>query len=156
MPIEHLSERYRQGAYRVRDWCLTVGPLLLLLSLTALVRGLAYIPGVMEPIIRALHPVENIASMPVWGWIWAAISLFRFVAAFWQRLSPWGIGLLARINGIWFASYLLDAMFAGHRLNLVLATMHLSLSGVALWSVWRGVREPKPTRREVANELRRD
>lgn len=155
MPIEHLPVRMQPPAYRVRDWCLTLGPLLLFLSITGIVRGLAYIPGVMEPITRTPHPVENVAPMPAWGCVWIVIALFGVVAAFWQqRMSPWGIGLLAGINGVWFCSYFLDAIVAGHLLNLVFATMHFSLSGIALWSVWRGVGEPKPTRREVADELR--
>lgn len=155
MPIEHLPEQMKPPAYRLRDWCLTVGPALIFLGVNGFVRGLAYIPGVMEPITRPLHPVENVAPMSVWGWVWVAASIFALVAAFWQsRFSPWGIGLLAGLNGVWFCSYFLDAIFAGHLLNLVFATHHLSIAGLALWAVWRGVREPKPTSEEVAHELR--
>ena len=155
MPIDHLPERMRPPAYRLRDWCLTVGPALVFLSVTGFVRGLAYIPGVMEPITRSLHPVENVAPMQVWGWIWVALAVFGLVAAFWQqRLSAWGVGLLVGINGIWACSYLLDALLANHLLNLVFSTLHFSLSGVTVWAVWCGMREPKPTSEEVAHELR--
>lgn len=156
MPIEHLPEPMKPTARRFRDWCLDLGPLLLCLGVVGVNRGIAYLP-VTPPIERAPHPVENVLPMDVWGWAWIVASLFAICAAVQvRRMSAWGVGLMAGLNGVWWVSYTLDSVVEQHWLNMVPATMHMALTAIPLWAVWRGVREPKPTRGEVASELRRD
>lgn len=155
MPIEHLPDRYKPVGYRARDWAMNLGPLLILLGVAALSRGLAYLPRITPPIERAPHPVEGVLPMTVWGWAWVAAALFAFFAvARPEKNAPWSVGLLVGLNGVWCLSYFADAVLGGHMLNVVPSAQHGALAGVALWSVWKGTREPKITREEVANELR--
>lgn len=156
MPIEHLPERMKPPAYRVRDWCMNLGPLLLMLGVAGLARGIAYLPRITPPITRPPHPVENVLSMTTWGWVWVAAALFALAAmAAPYLLAPAAVGLMIGLNGAWALSYFLDAALGGHALNLVPAAQHGALAGISLWAVWKGTREPKVTREEVAHELRR-
>lgn len=155
MPIEHLPERYKPAARRARDWCLGFGPLLVALGFYGVARGVAYLP-ITPPIERAAHPVETLAPVTLWGWVWIGASIFALAATLAeQRLSAWAVGIMVGLNGAWWFSYTVDAVLEGHWLNIVPASMHLTLAVIPLWAVWRGARERQPTRKEVADELRR-
>lgn len=155
MPIEHLPERYKPAGYKLRDWCMGLSPLLIFLGVAGLARGVAYLPHITPPIERPLHPVETVLPMSAWGWVWVAVSAFTLFAVFRPgRFAPLAVGFMVGLNGAWSFSYLMDALVGGHPLNLVPSMQHGALAGVALWAVWKGTREPKITRAEVAHELR--
>lgn len=156
MPIEHLPERMKPGARRVRDWARTVGPALLILGVGAIARGISYTPLLMSETARQAHPVEGSLPMPVWAWVWIAAGATAVVAAWWSRAAPVAVGACVGLNLLWGASFIADAIARGAVRGWLPAVGYLSIAALVLWAVWFGRGEPTVSREEIACELRRE
>ena len=155
VPIEHLPERVKPGARRVRDWALSIGPALIILGVGALARGVSYTPWLMSETAQRAHPVEGILPMGVWAWIWIAAGAAAMVAAWWPRIAPVAVGAGVGLNLVWGCSFVADAFMRDSARGWLPAVGYLSISVLVLWAVWRGAREPTVSREEIAHELRR-
>ena len=156
MPIEHLPERVKPGARRVRDWARTVGPALLILGVGAVARGISYTPLLMSEHAQRAHPVEGSLPMPVWAWVWIAAGVAAVVAAWWSRAAPVAVGACVGLNLLWGASFIADAIAKGAVRGWLPAVGYLSIAALVLWAVWFGRGEPTVSREEIACELRRE
>lgn len=156
MPIEHLPERVKPGARRVRDWARTVGPALLILGVGAVARGISYTPVLMSETARQAHPVEGTLPMPVWAWVWIIAGVTAIVAAWWSRAAPVAVGACVGLNLLWGASFIADAIAKGAVRGWLPAVGYLSIAALVLWAVWFGRGEPTVSREEIACELRRE
>lgn len=156
MPIEHLPERMKPGARRVRDWARTVGPALLILGVGAIARGISYTPLLMSEYARQAHPVEGTLTMGTWAWIWIAAGVTAVVAAWWSRAAPVAVGACVGLNLLWGASFIADAIAKGSVRGWLPAVGYLSIAALVLWAVWFGRGEPTVSREEIACELRRE
>lgn len=155
MPIEHLPERMKPGARRVRDWARTVGPALLILGVGAVARGISYTPLLMSEHAQRAHPVEGSLPMPVWAWVWIIAGVAAVVAAWWSRAAPVAVGACVGLNLLWGASFIADAIAKESMRGWLPAVGYLSIAALVLWAVWFGRGEPTVTREEIACELRR-
>ena len=156
MPIEHLPERMKPGAWRVRDWARTVGPALLILGVGAVARGVSYTPLLMSETARQAHPVEGTLPMPVWAWVWIVAGVAAVVAAWWSRAAPVAVGACVGLNLLWGASFIADAIAKGSVRGWLPAVGYLSIAALVLWAVWFVGGERKISREEIASELRRE
>lgn len=156
MPIEHLPERVKPGAWRVRDWARTVGPALLILGVGAVARGISYTPLLMSEHARQSHPVEGTLPMSVWAWVWTIAGVTAIVAAWWSRAAPVAVGACVGLNLLWGASFIADAIAEGSVRGWLPAVGYLSIAALVLWAVWFGRGEPTVSREEIACELRRE
>lgn len=156
MPIDHLPPRMRPGARRVRDWARTVGPALLILGVGALARGISYTPLLMSETAQRAHPVEGTLPMPVWAWVWIVAGVAAVVAAWWPRAAPGAVGACVGLNLLWGASFIADAIAKGSVRGWLPSVGYLSIAAFALWGVWCARGERKPSREEIASELRRE
>lgn len=156
MPIEHLPERMKPGARRVRDWARTVGPALLILGVGAVARGISYTPLLMSEHAQRAHPVEGSLPMPVWAWVWIAAGVAAVVAAWWSRAAPVAVGACVGLNLLWGASFIADAIAKESVRGWLPAVGYLSIAALVLWGVWFGRGERKISGEEIACELRRE
>lgn len=156
MPIEHLPERVKPGARRVRDWARTVGPALLILGVGALARGISYTPLLMSETAQRAHPVEGTLTMDTWAWVWIAAGVTAVVAAWWSRAAPVAVGACVGLNFLWGASFIADAIAKESVRGWLPAVGYLSIAFLVLWAVWFGRGEPAVSREEIASELRRE
>ena len=157
VPINHLPKALRPAACRLRDWCLGIGPALVILSVGAVARGITYLPPLLnESTMSRSHPVEGTLSMAVWGWVWIIAGVAALVAVFWERIAPVAVGAGVGLNILWGASFIWDAIVRESSRGWLPAVGYLSVAGLVSWAVWRGQREPRLTRQEVAHELRRE
>lgn len=156
MPIEHLPERMKPGARRVRDWALGIGPALIVLGVGALARGISYTPLLMSEHARQAHPVEGTLPMDTWAWIWIVAGVAAVTSAWWSRAAPVAVGAGVGLNLLWGASFITDALIKGSVRGWLPAVGYLSVAVLVWWAVWRGSREPTVSREEIACELRRE
>lgn len=156
MPIEHLPERMKPGARQVRDWARTVGPALLILGVGAIARGVTYLPALMSEHAQRAHPVEGTLPMPVWAWVWIIAGVMAVVAAWWSRAAPVAVGACVGLNFLWGASFIADAIAKGSVRGWLPAVGYLSIDALVLWGIWCIRGERKPSREEIACELRRE
>ena len=156
MPIEHLPERMKPGARRVRDWARTVGPALLILGVGSIARGVTYLPVLMSEHARQAHPVEGSLPMPVWAWVWIIAGVTAVVAAWWARAAPVAVGACVGLNFLWGASFIADAIAERSARGWLPAVGYLSIAALVLWGVWCVRGERKISREEIASELRRE
>ena len=156
MPIEHLPERVKPGARRVRDWARTVGPALLILGVGAIARGISYTPLLMSEYAQRAHPVEGTLPMDTWAWVWIVAGVAAVVAAWWSRAAPVAVGACVGLNLLWGASFIADAIAEGSARGWLPAVGYLSIAALVLWAVWFGRGEPTVSREEIACELRRE
>ena len=156
MPIEHLPERMKPGARRVRDWARTVGPALLILGVGAVARGISYTPLLMSEHAQRAHPVEGTLTMHTWAWVWIAAGVAAIVAAWWSRAAPVAVGACVGLNLLWGASFIADAIAERSVRGWLPAVGYLSIAALVLWGVWCVRGERKISREEIACELRRE
>lgn len=157
MPINYLPPRLQPAACRVRNWCLGIGPALIVLGVGAIARGVTYLPPILSPdSMDRAHPVEGTLSMEVWGWVWIIMGFSALIAASWPKLAPPAVGLGVGLNILWGASFIADAIARDAPRGWLPAIGYLSVAMLVWWSVWRGSREPRLTRQEVADALRHD
>lgn len=156
MPIEHLPPRMRPAARRVRDWARTVGPALLILGVGAIARGVTYLPALMSEHARRAHPVEGTLPMGVWAWVWIIAGVAAVVAAWWSRAAPVSVGACVGLNFLWGASFITDAIIRHSARGWLPAVGYLSIDALVLWGIWSIGGERKPSREEIASELRRE
>lgn len=157
MTIDQIPESVKPVAYRARDWCLGIGPALMILAVGAVARGITYLPPLLtESSMSRSHPVEGTLSMEVWGWVWIIAGVVALVAAFWERIAPIAVGAGVGLNILWGASFIWDAIARESPRGWLPAVGYLSVAGLVAWAVWRGQREPRLTRQEVAHALRRE
>ena len=123
----------------------------------AVARGITYLPPLLnESTMSRSHPVEGTLSMAVWGWVWIIAGVAALVAVFWERIAPVAVGAGVGLNILWGASFIWDAIVRESSRGWLPAVGYLSVAGLVSWAVWRGQREPRLTRQEVAHELRRE
>lgn len=156
MPIEHLPEKYKPTARRVRDWALTIGPALMILGLGGVARGVTYLPILMDDHAAKSHPVEGTLTMHTWAWIWIIAGLAALIAAWWEKAAPLAVGVGVGLNIVWGASFITDAIIRHSARGWLPAVGYISIALLVLWAVWRGAREPTVSREEIAHELRRE
>lgn len=154
MPIDHLPPRMQPGARRVRDWCLGIGPALIILGIGSIARGISYTPLLMSETAQRSHPVEGTLTMGVWGWVWIIAGLATIAAAWWPRIAPVAVGAGIGLNLLWGASFIADSIAKHSMRGWLPAVGYISVALLVWWAVWRGSREPTLSREEIAHALR--
>ena len=156
MPIEHLPERMKPGARRVRDWARTVGPALLILGVGSIARGVTYLPALMSEHAQRAHPVEGTLTMHTWAWVWIIAGVAAVVAAWWSRAAPVAVGACVGLNLLWGGSFIADAIAERSVRGWLPAVGYLSIAALVLWGVWCTRGERTVSGEEIASELRRE
>ena len=159
MPIEHLPRHLRTPAKRLRSFLMSDAPVLIILGLGILARGLSYSPHVFGRAPRSGgHPAEAALPMPMWSIIWVSVGVLCLVAAVWSRrqIAALAIGLGVGLNMLWAGSFVAATITGDMARGWVTAIGYASVALLVIWAVWRGSRaEVTIPEGAVANELRR-
>lgn len=132
MPIEHLPERYRPGARRVRDWVATDKGLLLILFGVFLVRTSTYIfqDGWLLPHVLDIH-APLFSSMQ---WLIATVVVGVSVVARSERMEAVGLTVATIMLTIWGLLF----AWTGWAEFTARGVLYIGLAVMALYTVWRG------------------
>ena len=155
MPIDHLPERMKPAAQRTRAWCLTDAPVLVILAVGIILRGVSYTPWLMSPSAQASHPAEGVLPMTAWAVVWISVGLACLVAAWVPRAAPVAVGAGIGLSILWGASFIADSIIDRSLRGWLPSVGYLQIALIVLWAVWRGRRE-EVTKQEVRDELNRD
>lgn len=159
MPIDRIPPRWRGPARRLRDFLFSDSPVLIILGLGILARGLSYSPHFFGRAPRSGgHPAEAALPMSVWSIVWVAVGVLCLVAAVWSHraIAAWAIGLGVGLNMLWAGSFIVATITGDMPRGWVTAIGYASIALLVIWAVWRGSRaEVMIPEGAVASELRR-
>lgn len=132
MPIEHLPERYRPEARRVRDWVATDKGLLLILFGVFLVRTSTYIfqDGWLLPHVLDIH-APLFSSMQ---WLIATVAVGVSVVARSERMEAIGLTVATIMLTIWGLLF----AWTGWAEFTARGVLYIGLAVMSLYTVWRG------------------
>lgn len=124
--------------------------------------GIAYIAHagtyfglLVPPTDWPAHVLEELASRPVWGAIWALTGVFCLIASFWSRLLPAAVGLAVSLGGLWGLSWAAEAVFEHQSRHASSAVGWLLVTALIVWAMSRGrVGEVRLAERVRAGELK--
>lgn len=118
----------------------TDGVGLLILGVIATIRGVSYLPFVVEPDRKPLHLLEYVLGSQHWAWLWIAIGVFAVAAVVVDVLRPAAVGLIIGLYALWTVSYL-----GFEPRGWVVALNYAQTAVLALWAFGRGRRTDMPT-----------
>ncbi|MDK4244032.1 hypothetical protein QPX10_10170 [Corynebacterium pseudodiphtheriticum] len=141
MPINRLPVRLRPQAVRIRRWALTDGPLLVLVGLAVLARGISYLPSVYDG--DSQHPAEGLIPLDWWAMVWVVIGTFSVVMGLMptlQRANAVAVGLCVGLHLLWASSFMLVSATGERPRGWVSAVSYALIAALMVWAVWRGQR----------------
>ena len=121
-------------------WALSLGPVFLLIAVTALSLGLSY-GGVFGSYVRMVHPLENWIDHRFWTVVWLIVGFSGWALSFgipckWviKNLVITGWASLAFIWGTsWFVSWATNDADRG----VARAAWYMGTALYVGWSIWR-------------------
>lgn len=108
-----------------------------IIGLAASLRGISYLPHVVDQSRKAAHFLEEIAPPAVWSWVWISVGLLCLAAIPLRRLMPPAVGAGIGLHFMWATSFILS----GGR-GWVTAISYGAITLLALWAFGRGRRQP--------------
>lgn len=141
MPIDRLPSSLHPTAFRIRCWALTDGPLLVLVGLAVLARGVSYLPSVYSG--DSQHPAEGLIPLDWWAMVWVVIGVFSIVMGLLpslQRANAVAVGLCVGLHLLWASSFLLASASGERPRGWVSAVSYGLIAVLMVWAVWRGQR----------------
>lgn len=110
---------------------------LAIIGMAASLRGISYLPNVVDQSRKAAHFLEGVAPPAVWSWVWIGIGLLCLAAIPLRRLMPPAVGAGIGLHFMWATSFILS----GGR-GWVTAISYGAITLLALWAFGRGRRQP--------------
>lgn len=83
---------------------------LTILALLTIIRGLSYVPPLINLDRTPAHYLEGWASPTLWATIWIAAGVFCLVATFIPKLLPAAVGLAVGLHAAWAMSFLMGTI----------------------------------------------
>lgn len=120
------------------------------LGVLSILRGVSYLPVVVNTEREPAHFFEQLAGPPVWAWVWITLGALCLVATVVDRLVPAAVGGTITIHAAWGVSFLAEWVFSDSARSWVSALGYIAVTGLFLWAISRG------TRSEVTLHFRDD
>lgn len=132
MPIDHLPDRYKPGAYKFRDWAATDKGLLLILTVVFAVRTSTYIfqDGWLLPHILDI----NAPLLSSLQWLAATLILAVATVSRSERMEAIGLTIAALMLTIWGLLF----AWTGKAEFTARGVLYIGLAVMSLYTVWRG------------------
>ena len=109
---------------------------LFIIAASTVVRGVFYLPGVVEP--YDVPAMEQLAPMDVWAAVWITIGLFGCVAAVARRFGATAISLVLSLHGLQAVLYIASWIQGESPRGYVSALTYLLVVVFVLWAFSRG------------------
>lgn len=106
---------------------------LIIIGAATILRGVSYLPPLVNTDRRAAHLLEHLAAPSTWAWVWIAVGTLALAAAAASRLRPLAVGASIGIYIMWATSFTL----IGGR-GWVSALSYGSVALLSLWAFSRG------------------
>lgn len=132
MPIEHLPERYRAGARRVRDWLQSDKGLLLLAFSYAGARFVSYLTR-EEPGSRHVLEMPEWLPATIWG-VTAALCGLAMLRTRCERLEMVALCVVVGVSLVWGTLFL----FSTPSQFLSRGSVFIAVAAMTIYTVWRG------------------
>lgn len=141
MPIKHLPVRFQPAAYRLRRWCLSDAPALLMVAVISGIYGCACL-GVLGGHRGRLHPVEGLAPIELWGAAWGIVAIIAMLGLVLPASQAAVISLTgwAVLMEIWGTSYFVAFVTGQWQRGIDSSAIHIMMPVVVAWALWRGHR----------------
>lgn len=141
MPIKHLPARWQPWAYRLRRWCLSDAPSLVMVSVISVIYGCAYL-GVFGGHRNRIHPAEGIAPIELWGVLWLMVGIVAVLAVLWPTSQAAMLALTgwAVLMEIWGTSYCVAFVTGQWQRGIDSGALHILIPIAVAWALWRGHR----------------
>lgn len=160
MPIDKIPPRVRPFAYKVRDWLKTDSPPMMLLGVSALFTGIAYVVNPPDP---PLHPIEHVTFVGFFGVLWIIVGVMLLATSGFSRTKMAALSLSVGVilcftwSGSLFTKFLLEHTLS----SFARALQYATLGFLVMYIVWfKSTVEERmtslPTAKEVQDVLRDD
>lgn len=116
-----------------RNWISSDAVGVFIIGMAALMRGISYMPFMVNPERSPAHLLEHIAPPTMWAWPWLISGVLCLAAIIYPRLTPPAVGAGIGLHFLWSVSFL--AM--GGR-GWVTSIGYGAVTALALWAFSRG------------------
>ncbi|OFQ48488.1 hypothetical protein HMPREF2935_00655 [Corynebacterium sp. HMSC076D02] len=110
---------------------------LTILALLTIIRGLSYVPPLINPARTPAHYLEVWASPTLWAAIWVTAGIFCLAATFIPKLLPVAVGLAVGLHAAWAMSFLMGTILGDTPRAWVSALNYLGVVFLALYAYGR-------------------
>lgn len=110
---------------------------LLIIGVATLLRGVSYLPVVLDQERAPAHFMEQLAPAGMWAWGWLAVGVLCLVSLVAVRAQPIAVGLAVGIHFMWAVSFTVS----GGR-GWVSALSYGAIALMSLWAFGRGRQTP--------------
>lgn len=110
---------------------------LAILALLTIIRGLSYVPPLINTARTPAHYLEGWASPTLWAGIWIAAGAFCFAATLIPKLLPAAVGLAVGLHAAWAMSFLMGTILGDAPRAWVSALNYLGVVFLALYAYGR-------------------
>ncbi|WP_144412294.1 hypothetical protein [Corynebacterium uterequi] len=125
----------KPAARRLRDWCLSDGPLLVILGAAITLRGVSYLVGGLTE-----HPAERLLPLGAWAVVWVVVGGGLLGTSVKPSTFPAAValGFGVALHLLWGLSFLLASMERpGYDRAWVTSVGFGSVAFITLWLTWR-------------------
>lgn len=118
---------------RMRSLLTSDGAGLTIIGISAILRGVSYLPWVVGQRRKAAHFLETLADPSAWSWVWIGVGIFCLLAIPFRQAVPPAVGIGIGIHFMWAVSFIVS----GGR-GWVTAIGYSTITLLALWAFGRG------------------
>lgn len=123
---------------RLHRWAATDACGLVILGVLAIVRGVSYVPPLVDPSRPPTHYMEMLLSPPAWAVVWITIGAGCLVAACWRPLQPLAVGVIVGIHAVWAASFIAATLLGEQSRAWVSSLGYIATVALTLYAYRRG------------------
>lgn len=106
---------------------------LIIIGAATILRGVSYLPPLVNTDRRAAHLLEHLAAPTTWAWVWLAVGALALAGAAVRPIRPLAVGSSIGLYIMWATSFIL----IGGR-GWVPALSYGTVALLSLWAFSRG------------------
>lgn len=141
MPIRHLPQAWQPAAYRLRHWCMSDAPALVVVGVMSIIYGAAHLEllGAYAP---RVHPLEGWIPLQAWGVCWLTVGIIACAAAVWPSSIVALVALVgwAVLMEMWGTSLFVSWVSGDWQRGVAAGSIHCLFPLAIAWALWRGHR----------------
>lgn len=161
MPIDKIPKKLRPAAYAIRQWAITESPVMLVVGMSSLLTGLAYVTRPPNP---PYHIIEGSPFILAFGIVWVVVGGLLVLSSCIKSkgsASSIVLGFSVMLHVLWSGSLFTQYLFIDFGAGAIMrAFQYAALAALTVYSVWiKSVIVETvvvPTEEEVEDVLRGD
>ena len=113
---------------------------LAIIGILSILRGISYLPIVVDPHRDPAHTLERLLSVTLWAWVWIGIGGLCLAAILWRGLLAPAVGSAVGIHTLWTLSFVGAWIFTDAARPWVSSLGYAGIALLFLWAISRGKR----------------